>query len=109
MTPVMLEPAASWSQVKHSTTEPLRSLIIVKKYLFSPQYDSLRNSATTMKERYESRIKEMEEEKDSLEEQKEEMDQLVPKLREEIKKLQSQGGSGDQNVTNNSQSLLNEV
>ena len=62
-----------------------------------------------MKERYESRIKEMEEEKETLEEQKEEMDQLVPKLREEIKKLQSQGGSGDQNVTNDSQSLLNEV
>ena len=62
-----------------------------------------------MKERYESRIKEMEEEKDSLEEQKEEIYQLVPKLREEIKKLQSQGGSGDQNVTNDSQSLLNEV
>ena len=26
MTPVRLEPAASWSRVKHSTTEPLRSL-----------------------------------------------------------------------------------
>ena len=62
-----------------------------------------------MKERYESRIKEMEEEKESLEEQKEEMDQLVPKLREEIKKLQSQGGSGDQNTNNDSQGLLNEV
>ena len=26
MSPVRLEPAAPWSQVKHSTTEPLRSL-----------------------------------------------------------------------------------
>ena len=26
MTPVRLEPAALWSRVKHSTTEPLRSL-----------------------------------------------------------------------------------
>ena len=26
MTPVRLEPAASWSRVKHSTTEPLRSM-----------------------------------------------------------------------------------
>ena len=30
MTPVRLEPAAPWSPVKHSTTEPLRSLIWVK-------------------------------------------------------------------------------
>ena len=29
MTPVRLEPAASWSRVKHSTTEPLRSLVEV--------------------------------------------------------------------------------
>ena len=29
MTPVRLEPAAPWSRVKHSTTEPLRSLVIV--------------------------------------------------------------------------------
>ena len=27
MTPVRLEPAALWSRVKHSTTEPLRSLL----------------------------------------------------------------------------------
>ena len=27
VTPVRLEPAASWSQVKHSTTKPLRSHI----------------------------------------------------------------------------------
>ena len=27
VTPVRLEPAASWSRVKHSTTEPLRSLL----------------------------------------------------------------------------------
>ena len=27
MTPVRLEPASPWSQVKHSTTEPLRSLL----------------------------------------------------------------------------------
>ena len=32
MTPVRLEAAASWSRVKHSTTEPLRSssLVLVK-------------------------------------------------------------------------------
>ena len=29
MTPVRLEPAAPQSRVKHSTTEPLRSLVIV--------------------------------------------------------------------------------
>ena len=29
MTPVRLEPAASQSRVKHSTTEPLRSLVEV--------------------------------------------------------------------------------
>ena len=29
MTPVKLEPAAPRSRVKHSTTEPLRSLVIV--------------------------------------------------------------------------------
>ena len=29
MTPVRLEPGAPRSQVKHSTTEPLRSLVIV--------------------------------------------------------------------------------
>ena len=29
MTPVRLEPAAPRSRVKHSTTEPLRSLVIV--------------------------------------------------------------------------------
>ena len=29
MTPVSLEPAAPRSRVKHSTTEPLRSLVIV--------------------------------------------------------------------------------
>ena len=29
MTPVRLEPRASPSRVKHSTTEPLRSLVIV--------------------------------------------------------------------------------
>ena len=29
MTPVRLEPAASRSRVKHSTTEPLRSLVEV--------------------------------------------------------------------------------
>ena len=31
MTPVRLEPAALWSRVKHSTTEPLRSLRMVVK------------------------------------------------------------------------------
>ena len=30
MTPVRLEPAAPRSRVKHSTTEPLRSLVIVE-------------------------------------------------------------------------------
>ena len=29
MTRVRLEPGAPWSRVKHSTTEPLRSLVIV--------------------------------------------------------------------------------
>ena len=62
-----------------------------------------------MKERYETRIKEIEEEKQSLEEQEEERDQLVPKLKEEIKKLQSQGGSGDRGDVGDSQTLLNEV
>ena len=33
MTPVRLEPAASRSQVKHSTTEPLRSLFESRIYL----------------------------------------------------------------------------
>ena len=31
MTPVMLEPRAPWSQVKHSTTEPLHSPSCFKK------------------------------------------------------------------------------
>ena len=30
MTPVRLEPAALWSRVKHSTTEPLRSRDLLK-------------------------------------------------------------------------------
>ena len=30
MTPVRLEPAAPWSRVKHSTTEPLRSQFVSK-------------------------------------------------------------------------------
>ena len=33
--PVRLKPAASWSQVKHSTIEPLRSLRYVYAYLNS--------------------------------------------------------------------------
>ena len=32
MTPVRLEPAALWSGVKHSTTEPLRSLFTLGLY-----------------------------------------------------------------------------
>ena len=38
MTPVRLEPAAHRSQVKHSTTEPLRSLnrSIIKRYYIGP-------------------------------------------------------------------------
>ena len=62
-----------------------------------------------MKERYEGRIKEIEEEKENLEGQKEELEELVPKLREEIKKLQSQGATGDRGGAGDSQSLLNEV
>ena len=37
MTPVRLEPATLQSRVKHSTTEPLRSLRIVGKPNFSDQ------------------------------------------------------------------------
>ena len=32
VTPVRLEPAATWSRVKHPTTEPLRSLHDVETY-----------------------------------------------------------------------------
>ena len=33
--PVRLEPAAPWSRVKHSTTEPLRSHILTEKALIN--------------------------------------------------------------------------
>ena len=62
-----------------------------------------------MKERYEGRIKEMEEEKETLAEEKEELDELVPRLREELKKLQSQGQAGDMGGAGDSKSLLTEV
>ena len=62
-----------------------------------------------MKERYEGRIKEIEEEKETLEGEKEELDELVPRLREEIKKLQSQGQAGDAGGGGDSQNLLAEV
>ena len=43
VTPVRLEPEASWSQVKHSTTEPLRSLATALK---NGQYDPFKIEIT---------------------------------------------------------------
>ena len=36
VTPVRLKPATPWSRVKHSTTEPLRSLLLRKTHFFIP-------------------------------------------------------------------------
>ena len=41
MTPVRLEPAALRSRVKHSTTEPLRSLVVVAINLIVLSADNL--------------------------------------------------------------------
>ena len=62
-----------------------------------------------MKERYEGRIKEVEEEKETLSGEKEQLDELVPRLREEIRKLQSGGQTGDVGGAGDSQNLLTEV
>ena len=49
VTPVKLEPAASRSQVKHSTTEPLRSHSVNVAYIRVPSiYQNIFISETTM-------------------------------------------------------------
>lgn len=66
------------------------------------QYESLRNNATTMKERYEERIEEIETERDNLGEE-------LENVQSQVKSLKAQGTSSPVAVAAGTENLLEEV